>query len=78
MPVYRRGTGQLTRRERQVLDLISRGKQAPDIALIVERDIDTIEAHRYNLSRKLDTTNSAQSVRMGFELGYLRLEERYE
>ena len=44
----------LTRREREILQLIAEGKSTKDVALALNLSVKTAETHRGNLMRKLD------------------------
>jgi len=52
----------LTRREREVVKLIAEGNSVRQIAEQLGLSIKTIEAHKFNLMRKLDIHNKAQLV----------------
>lgn len=62
-----RGRGQsrgatLTPREREVVKMIAEGNSVKEIAALLGLSIKTIEAHKFNLMRKLDIHNKAQLV----------------
>lgn len=50
----------LTRRERQILDLIVKGKSNKEIADLLRKSVRTIETHRFNLMKKLEVNNFAE------------------
>jgi DNA-binding NarL/FixJ family response regulator len=52
----------LTPREREVVKMIAEGNSAKKIAGKLGLSVKTIEAHRFNLMRKLDIHNKAQLV----------------
>lgn len=52
----------LTPREREVLKLIAQGNSVKEIAHLLGLSVKTIEAHKFNLMRKLDIHNKAQLV----------------
>jgi two-component system response regulator NreC len=52
----------LTPREREVVKMIAEGNSVKQIAAILGLSIKTIEAHKFNLMRKLDIHNKAQLV----------------
>jgi DNA-binding CsgD family transcriptional regulator len=52
----------LTPREREVVKLIAEGNSARKIAGALGLSVKTVEAHRFNLMRKLDIHNKAQLV----------------
>lgn len=56
-----RGTT-LTPREREVVKMIAEGKSVKEIAALLGLSIKTVEAHKFNLMRKLDIHNKAQLV----------------
>ena len=52
----------LTPREREVVKMIAEGNSVKQIAEILGLSIKTVEAHKFNLMRKLDIHNKAQLV----------------
>ena len=52
----------LTQREKEVLKLLAEGNSVKDIACTLNLSVKTIEAHKFNLMRKLDIHNKAQLV----------------
>jgi DNA-binding NarL/FixJ family response regulator len=52
----------LTPREREVVKMIAEGNSARKIASLLGLSVKTVEAHRFNLMRKLDIHNRAQLV----------------
>jgi two-component system, NarL family, response regulator NreC len=52
----------LTPREREVVKMIAEGNSAREIASLLGLSVKTVEAHRFNLMRKLDIHNRAQLV----------------
>lgn len=61
----------LTRREREVLKLITQGKSDNDIAQELIVSPATIESHRKNIRSKLGARNSAEIVRIAMERGLM-------
>jgi two-component system, NarL family, response regulator NreC len=52
----------LTPREREVVKMLAEGNSVRQIALRLRLSIKTVEAHKFNLMRKLDIHNKAQLV----------------
>lgn len=52
----------LTPREREIIKLIAEGNSVKEIAIRLGRSVKTVEAHKFNLMRKLDIHNKAQLV----------------
>ncbi len=52
----------LTPREREVVKLIAEGNSVKEIAALLGLSIKTVEAHKFNLMRKLNIHNKAQLV----------------
>jgi DNA-binding NarL/FixJ family response regulator len=52
----------LTPREREVIKMLAEGNSVRQIAAILGLSIKTIEAHKFNLMRKLNIHNKAQLV----------------
>lgn len=64
----------LSRREKQVLDLISNGKTTREIAHQLFISFHTAQQHRTNILRKMEAVNTAQLVRKGFESRLIAVE----
>ena len=54
--------GQLTQREREVLDLVVAGRMNREIAEALDISIKTVEAHRARLMEKLEVGSVAELV----------------
>ena len=52
----------LTPREREILKLLAEGNSVKEIAVTLGLSVKTVEAHKFNLMRKLDIHNKAQLV----------------
>jgi len=52
----------LTPREKEVLKMLAEGNSVKEIATTLDLSVKTIEAHKFNLMRKLDIHNKAQLV----------------
>ena len=52
----------LTPREREVLQLLAEGNAVREVAVQLRLSVKTVEAHKFNLMRKLDIHNNAQLV----------------
>ena len=52
----------LTPREREILKLLAEGNSVKEIAVLLDLSVKTVEAHKFNLMRKLDIHNKAQLV----------------
>ncbi|MCB0630602.1 MAG: response regulator transcription factor [Saprospiraceae bacterium] len=61
----------LTRREKQILDLVLLGKSNKDIAEELNKSVRTIETHRYNLMNKMDVKNLAELTYKARQLGLI-------
>jgi two-component system, NarL family, response regulator NreC len=57
----------LTPREREVLKTLAEGDSVKDIACGLNLSVKTVEAHKFNLMRKLDIHNKAQLVQYAFQ-----------
>jgi two-component system, NarL family, response regulator NreC len=68
-----RGTVTLTPREREVVKMIAEGKSVKEIAVRMGRSVKTIEAHKFNLMRKLDIHNKAQLVTYAIQKKIVKL-----
>ena len=56
----------LTDRELEVLRLIGRGLESGDIARALKRSVNTVEAHRANIKRKLGLASATEPARFAF------------
>ena len=57
----------ITRREKEVLELIALGLTNPEIATKIFISVNTVDTHRKNLLMKLEAKNTADLVRLGFK-----------
>ena len=60
--------GVITRREREVLELIAEGCNIPEIAERLFVSVNTIDTHRKNLLEKFNVRNTASPVWMATHL----------
>lgn len=64
----------LTKREKQIVKLISKGLISEEIAKELKISQRTVDAHRANAMKGAGAKNSAHLVAMGFESGELEIE----
>lgn len=64
---------QLTKREVEILSLVSKELSSEEIADLLILSRHTIISHRKKLLIKMGAKNTAGMIRKGFELGYLSL-----
>ncbi len=67
--------GTLTKREREILKMLAEGKSVKEIAAAFDLSVKTVEAHKFNLMRKLDIHNKAQLVQYAIQKKIIRLPE---
>jgi two-component system response regulator NreC len=67
--------GNLTKREHEILKLLAEGQSVKEIAGVFQLSVKTIEAHKFNLMRKLDIHNKAQLVQYAIRKKIIRLPE---
>lgn len=65
--------GSLTKREREILKLLAEGGSVKEIACNLDLSVKTVEAHKFNLMRKLDLHNKAQLVQYAIQKKIIRL-----
>lgn len=65
----------LTKREREILKLLAEGKSVKEVAAEFDLSVKTVEAHKFNLMRKLDIHNKAQLVQYAIQKKIIRLPE---
>jgi DNA-binding NarL/FixJ family response regulator len=61
-------TGEITPREKEVLDLVSQGKSTKQIADQLNISIRTVESHRINMLKKMKVNNTAELIKKALEL----------
>ncbi|TKB73455.1 MAG: response regulator transcription factor [Nitrospira sp.] len=71
LPTRRRSKG-LTKRERQILQLIWSGLKNKEIGRRLKISVKTVEAHRANMMKKLDVSNTAQLLRTALTGGMVK------
>lgn len=59
--------GTLTKREREILKMLAEGKSVKETAAEFNLSVKTVEAHKFNLMRKLDIHNKAQLVQYAIQ-----------
>lgn len=59
----------ITRREKEVLDLLSRGYSSSEISRTLWISEETVKSHRKNIAMKVGAKNAAHLIRRSFELG---------
>jgi two-component system, NarL family, response regulator NreC len=67
--------GTLTKRELEILKLLAEGLSVKEIAASFDLSVKTVEAHKFNLMRKLDIHNKAQLVTYAIQKKIIRLPE---
>jgi len=63
----------LTRRETEILKFLAEGNAVKEIACTLNLSVKTVEAHKFNLMRKLDIHNKAQLVQYAIQKKVIRL-----
>ena len=69
------GGKSLPQRQLQVFKLLAEGMTVREIGLILRLSPKTIEAHKFQLMRRIDVHNKAQLVTAAYRMGILRLED---
>jgi len=72
-PRLRASSSMLTPREREVMRLLAEGNTVRRISEMLAVSIKTIEAHKFNLMRKLDIHNKAQLVTVAIQKKILKM-----
>jgi DNA-binding NarL/FixJ family response regulator len=62
-----RKSGVLTPREQEVLKMLAEGDSVKEVACRLDLSVKTVEAHKFNLMRKLDIHNKAQLVQYAIQ-----------
>ena len=63
----------LTTREKEVLKVLAEGSSVKEIASNLNLSVKTVEAHKFNLMRKLDIHNKAQLVQYAIQKKIIKL-----
>jgi two-component system response regulator NreC len=63
----------LTTREKEVLKMLAEGLSVKEIACTLDLSVKTVEAHKFNLMRKLDIHNKAQLVQYAIQKKILKV-----
>ena len=63
----------LTPREGEILKLLAEGNSVKEIAIMLNLSVKTVEAHKFNLMRKLDIHNKAQLVTYAIEKEIIKI-----
>jgi len=63
----------LTAREKEVLKMLAEGNSVKEIACVLNLSVKTVEAHKFNLMRKLDIHNKAQLVQYAIQKKIIKL-----
>ena len=63
----------LTAREREVLKMLAEGNSVKEIASDLNLSVKTVEAHKFNLMRKLDIHNKAQLVQYAIQKKIIKI-----
>lgn len=61
----------LTAREQECLKWASQGKTSAEIAVIIDRSVDTVRLHIKNAIRKLDASNRSHAIAIALHLGLI-------
>ncbi len=64
----------LTPREKEVIKFLAEGKSVKEIACDLNLSVKTIEAHKFNLMRKLDIHNKAQLVQYAIQKKIIQIQ----
>jgi two-component system response regulator NreC len=66
--------GTLTTREREVLKMLAEGNSVKEIAADLNLSVKTVEAHKFNLMRKLDIHNKAHLVQYAIQKKIIKIQ----
>ena len=76
-PARQTRLGTLTKREREITKLLAEGMSVKEVAAHFDLSVKTVEAHKFNLMRKLDIHNKAQLVQYAIQKKIIRLPEPF-
>lgn len=66
-------TSNLTRRQRQILQLIAEGKSMKEISLLLEISARTVESHKYEMMQKLGIRTNAELIQHAIKMGLVSI-----
>lgn len=69
MSVHEQGNGKLSNKEREVIELLSNGLTAKEIADKLIISTRTVETHRKNMMKKLNAKNTAELIAIAMKSG---------
>ena len=61
----------LTQREKEILELVSRGLVSREIADTLYISVNTVNTHRQRIIKKLDVTSTTEAIRYAIDIGLL-------
>jgi two-component system response regulator NreC len=70
---YKPRLATLTPREREILKFLAEGLSVKEVAVRLNLSIKTVEAHKFNLMRKLDIHNKAQLVQYAIKRNIIKI-----
>lgn len=73
LPMKRKRPEVLTKREREVLELIWDGLKSKEIAQRLKISVKTVEAHRANMMKKVRVSNAAQLLNAAIQEGLIQI-----
>ncbi len=62
----------LTKREKEILELVAQGLSAQEIATLVFVSLNTVETHRRNIMQKLGARNTVEAVARAIRTGVIK------
>ncbi|MGZ4090016.1 MAG: LuxR C-terminal-related transcriptional regulator, partial [Bacteroidia bacterium] len=65
----------ITKREREIIELISLGYSNKEIAEKILVSISTVDAHRYNILKKMEVKNTAEMIMKAIKMKIINLHE---
>lgn len=65
----------LSAREREILVLLAEGRSVKEVAAELDLSVKTVDAHKYNLMRKLDIHNRAALIKYAIVRGWIRIRQ---
>lgn len=75
---WQRDDNPVTKRESQILDLISLGLSTIEIAKSLYISTETVKTHRRKLFQKIGAVNCAQLIRRSIECGVLEINSKIQ
>ena len=67
----KKGLFELTKKEKEILQLIAQGMSSRDISTKLESSIRTVQVHRFNIMKKMQVKNVVELINVAQDYGLI-------